>query len=275
MLKEKNKPVVPARAKGRKRRPGEAEEAADPELPASTLEACKGHVRSILTHWGPAFPGPGSESEAAGPVCAVTSLVAVWLLRSAAQSPPSGAETAGLLRWLRSHVLPRPAVAGHLLGDDSVRSGLFRLYSRLGGAQGPAGPEQSVACLFNEVMLQLVAARGPAGTPLQLAVEALHRSSLHEEDEAERGNNRLRGQRLKKTWWGGGARSTAWSLEPVVKPWGGPAPPLRDRRGCPWALRARPSLPLLLAETFSVGDAYSREGCSQLAASCPPFPLPK
>lgn len=204
MLKEKNKPVVPARAKGRKRRPGEAEEAADPELPGSTLEACKGHVRSILTHWGPAFPGPGSESEAAGPVCAVTSLVAVWLLRSAAQSPPSGAETAGLLRWLRSHVLPRPAVAGHLLGDDSVRSGLFRLYSRLGGAQGPAGPEQSVACLFNEVMLQLVATRGPVGTPLQLAVEALHRSSLHEEDEAERGNNRLRGQRLKKSWWGGG-----------------------------------------------------------------------
>ncbi|XP_047651428.1 LOW QUALITY PROTEIN: nucleolar pre-ribosomal-associated protein 1 [Phacochoerus africanus] len=189
MLKEKNKPVVPARAKGprgRKRRPGEAEEAADPELPASTLEACKGHVRSILTHWGPAFPGPGSESEAAGPVCAITSLVAGWLLRAAAQSPPSGAETAGLLRWLRSHVLPRPAVAGHLLGDGAVQSGLFRLYSRLGGAQGPAGPEQSVACLFNEVMLQLVAARGPAGTPLQLAVEALHHSSLHEEDEAER-----------------------------------------------------------------------------------------
>uniref|UniRef100_A0A8C3VSQ9 URB1 ribosome biosis homolog n=1 Tax=Catagonus wagneri TaxID=51154 RepID=A0A8C3VSQ9_9CETA len=189
MLKDKHKPIAPARAKGpwgRKRRPGEAEEAVDPALPASTLETCKGHVRSILTHWGPAFPDPGPESKAAGPVCAVTSLVASWLLRSAAQSPPGGAETAGLLRWLRSHVLPQPAVVGHLLGDAAVQSGLFRLYCQLCGTQGPVGPEQGTACQFNEVMLQLVAARGPAGSPLQPAVEALHRSSLQEEDETER-----------------------------------------------------------------------------------------
>ena len=66
MLKEKNKPSAPARAKGmraRKRRPGEAEEAADPELPASALEACSGLLRSILTHWAPEFPSADPERE--------------------------------------------------------------------------------------------------------------------------------------------------------------------------------------------------------------------
>nr|XP_006216094.1 nucleolar pre-ribosomal-associated protein 1 isoform X1 [Vicugna pacos] len=197
MLKDKNRPVMPARAKGlrgRKRRPGEAEEMADPELQASTLEMCKGLLRSILTHWGPVFPGPEPaqeptdqatpKSEAPGPVHTVTSLVASWALRSVAESPLSGAGAAGLLGWLKSHVVPQPLVVADLLQDDAVRSSLFRLYGRPCDAEGLAGPEQAVACLLNTVMLRLLEARGPAGSAVPPAVEALHLSSLSAEDGA-------------------------------------------------------------------------------------------
>ncbi|XP_032332286.1 LOW QUALITY PROTEIN: nucleolar pre-ribosomal-associated protein 1 [Camelus ferus] len=197
MLKDKNKPVMPARAKGprgRKRRPGEAEEMADPELQVSTLETCKGLLRSILTHWGPVFPGPEPaqeptdqatpESEAPGAVHTVTSLVASWALHSVAESPLSGAGAAGLLGWLKSHVVPQPLVVADLLQDDAVRSSLFRLYGRPCDAEGLAGPEQAMACLLNTVMLRLLAARGPAGSAVPPAVEALHLSSLSAEDGA-------------------------------------------------------------------------------------------
>ncbi|XP_055273360.1 nucleolar pre-ribosomal-associated protein 1 [Moschus berezovskii] len=183
MLKEKNKPVAPARAKGpraRKRRPGEAEEAANSELPASTLEVCRGLLRSILTHWGPEFPG-----EDPGPVGAVASLVAGWVLRSAAGSPLGRADAAGFLGWLKSHVLPRPAVVAELLRDGAVMSGLFRLYSRFCNATEPAGPEDRLAGLFNTVLLQLVVARGSAGSPLQPVLEAIHLSSLDAKEDAE------------------------------------------------------------------------------------------
>ncbi|KAK2490694.1 hypothetical protein MC885_003320 [Smutsia gigantea] len=199
MLKDKNRPVVAARAKGpwgRKRRPGEAAEAADPELQASSLEMCKGLLRSILTHWGPVFPSceparePSDratpESSAPGPVHATASLVATWMLCSVAEDPLSRAEAAGLLGWLKSHILPQPVIVADLLGDSGVRSSIFKLYSQLCSTEGLAGPAQSVACLFNTVMLQLVAAQGPAGSSLRPAVEALHLASLKEEDKATR-----------------------------------------------------------------------------------------
>ncbi|XP_068831564.1 nucleolar pre-ribosomal-associated protein 1 [Capricornis sumatraensis] len=188
MLKEKNKPDAPARAKGlraRKQRPGEAEEAADPKLLASTLEACRGLLRSILTHWGPEFPGADLECEDPGPVGVVTSLVAGWVLRSAAGSTLGRADTAGLLGWLKSHVLPRPAVVAELLRDSTVMSGLFRLYSRFCGAAEPAELEDRLPGLFNAVLLRLVAARGAAGSPLQPVLEAVHLSSLDAEEDAD------------------------------------------------------------------------------------------
>ncbi|PNI55340.1 URB1 isoform 2 [Pan troglodytes] len=199
MLKDKNKPVMPARAKGprgRKRRPGEAEEMADAELMASTLETCKGLLRSILTYWGPVIPGPdptqepvdsaSPESDAPGPVYAAASLAVSWVLRSVAEHPLSRAEAAGLIGWLKSHILPHPVVVADLLKDGAVRSSIFKLYSRLCGAEGLAGPAQEVACLFNTVMLQLVAAQGRAGSPFHPAMEALSLSSLSEKDEATR-----------------------------------------------------------------------------------------
>ncbi|XP_042854603.1 nucleolar pre-ribosomal-associated protein 1 isoform X2 [Panthera tigris] len=198
MCKDKNKPAVPARAKGprgRKRRPGEAEETTDPELQASTLETCKGLLRSILTHWGPAFPGPdcargpvdgaAPESEAPGLACAAASLAVGWVLRSVAERPPGRAEALGLLGWLKSHILPQPVVVAELLGDRAVRSSIFRLYSQSCSAEQLTGPAQSVACLFNTVMLQL-AAQGPAGSAFRPAVETLCLSSLKEKDEATR-----------------------------------------------------------------------------------------
>lgn len=188
MLKEKNKPDAPARAKGlraRKWRPSEAEEAADPKLLASTLEACRGLLRSILTHWGPEFPSADPECEDPGPVGVVTSLVAGWVLRSAAGSTLGRADTAGLLGWLESHVLPRPAVVAELLRDSTVTSGLFRLYSRFCGAAEPAEPEDRLPGLFNAVLLRLVAARGTAESPLQPVLEAVHLSSLDTEEDAD------------------------------------------------------------------------------------------
>ncbi|XP_023597066.1 nucleolar pre-ribosomal-associated protein 1 [Trichechus manatus latirostris] len=199
MIKEKNKPVGPARARGprgRKRRPGEAEETVAPELKAASLDTCRDLLRSILTHWEPVFPGPkpsteatdgaAPESDAPGPVHAVASLAASWVLRTVAEHPPTRAEAAGLLSWLKSHILPQPVVVADLLRDNVVRSGLFKLYSRLCNAEGLVGPAQGVACLFNTVMMQLVAAHVPVGSPFHLAVEGLCLTSLTEEDEAAR-----------------------------------------------------------------------------------------
>ncbi|XP_016063717.1 PREDICTED: nucleolar pre-ribosomal-associated protein 1-like [Miniopterus natalensis] len=198
MLKDRNKPTVPARGpRGRKRKPGEVEETASPELPASSLETCRGLLRSILTHWGPVFPGPvpdqdpedlaTPQSDEASPMYAVATLVVSWVLRSAAQHPLSRAEASGLLRWLQSHIVPQPAVVAELLRDSRVRSGLFQLYSRLCGQEGLGEPEPGVPALLNMVMLPLVVALCPAGTPLPAAVETLRLSSLDHEEEATRG----------------------------------------------------------------------------------------
>ncbi|XP_006886816.1 PREDICTED: nucleolar pre-ribosomal-associated protein 1 [Elephantulus edwardii] len=200
MIKDKNKPVGPGRTKGprsRKRKPGEAEEMAAPELKAATLDRCRGHVRSILTHWGPVFPStePSVEpldeatpkSDALGLVHATASLAARWMLRAVVKCLPSGQEASGFLSWLKNHILPQPLVVADLLGDSAVRSSLFKLYSELCGADGLAGPTQGVVCLFNTIMLQLVASQGHEGSSIHQAVEALSLSSLEEEDEATRG----------------------------------------------------------------------------------------
>lgn len=188
MLKEKGKPAGPGRARGprgRKQPLGEAEETADPELKAACVETCRGHLRSILTHWGPAVPDP--ESEAPHPVYAAGILVVRWVLRAAVGRPLSRTEAAGLVGWLRNRILPHRALVAGLLGDSTVRSHLFLLYSRLCGAEGLAGPTQDVACLFTSLMLQLVAARDTVGSTLHTEVEALCASCLQEDlDETTR-----------------------------------------------------------------------------------------
>lgn len=199
MLKDKNKPIMPGRAKGprgRKRWPGEAEEVAEPELQASSLETCRGLLRSIVTHWGPVFPSPdpaqepvdgtAPKSDALGLVNAVASLVVRWVLRSVAEQPLGRAEAAGLLGWLKSYILPQSVLVADLLKDNTVKSGIFKLYSQLCGAEGLLEPAQRVACLFNTVMLQLIAALDPPGSPFHPAVETLCLCSLNEKDEATR-----------------------------------------------------------------------------------------
>lgn len=190
-----------------------AEAAADPELQASSLEACRGLLRSILTHWEPVFPSPEPaqepadgatpRSEAPGPEYTVTSLVVRWMLQSVAECPLSRAEAAGLLSWLKKYILPQTAVVADLLKDSAVKSSIFKLYSRLCRAEGPAGPEQSVACLFNSIMLQLVAAQGLAGTPFHPAVETLCLTSLNEEDGATQGNAGLGPEAEAMPEWAG------------------------------------------------------------------------
>lgn len=214
MLKEKNRPLVSARARalrGRKRRPWEAkEETAQPELAASTEEQCQALLRSILTHWGPVIPSPDPsqdqampESKASGPALTAASLVASWVLRSVAESPLSRAEAVGLLGWLKSHILPQSAVVASLLGDGAVRRSLFELYSRLCSAEGLAGPMHDAAFLFNTVMLQLVAAQGHAGSPFHQALEALSMSSVQEENGAIRASaGFLVSMYIKDLWLG-------------------------------------------------------------------------
>ena len=225
MLKDKNKPAAPARARGprgRKRRPGEAEElveAASPELQASSLETCRGLLRSILTHWAPVFPSPDPAQDpgdqatphghATGPAYAIASLVVSWVLQSAAEHPLSRAEDAGLFRWLQSYVVPQPPLVADLLTDSVVKSSLFKLYSRLWGTEGLGGPEQSVAC---QVMLQLVAAPNPTGTLLPPAVETLRLSSLDDKEEATRGDL----ARGLMGGGGGGPSAQLWGLWTVA-----------------------------------------------------------
>ncbi|XP_042543241.1 nucleolar pre-ribosomal-associated protein 1 [Dipodomys spectabilis] len=197
MLKDKNRPAMPSRARGprpRKKRPVEAEEMANPELDESGLRTCRDLVRSILTHWEPVVPGPtedptdgaGPQSEAPIPMYTAVSLVVSWVLRSVAQCPLSRTEAAGLLGWLKSHILPHPVVVADLLKDSAVKSSMFKLYCRLCSAEGLTGPAQDVTCLFNTVMLQLVEAQGRAEGPFHPAMEALCTASLSGKDEATR-----------------------------------------------------------------------------------------
>ncbi|XP_010606935.1 nucleolar pre-ribosomal-associated protein 1 isoform X3 [Fukomys damarensis] len=220
MLKEKNRPLVSARARalrGRKRRPWEAkEETAQPELAASTEEQCHALLRSILTHWGPVIPSPEPsqdqampESEASSPALAAASLVASWVLRSVAESPLSRAEAVGLLGWLKSHILPQSAVVANLLGDGAVRRSLFELYSRLCSAEGLAGPMHDAAFLFNTVMLQLVAAQGHAGSPFHQMLEALCTSSVQEENGTIRASAGFLVSMYIKDLWLGARRPDA------------------------------------------------------------------
>uniref|UniRef100_A0A8C6QHN4 URB1 ribosome biogenesis 1 homolog (S. cerevisiae) n=2 Tax=Nannospalax galili TaxID=1026970 RepID=A0A8C6QHN4_NANGA len=197
MLKDKNRPVIAARVKGprgRKKRPGEAEDMPEPVLEASSLETCKGLLRAILTHWGPAVPNRGPiqqpmgqatpKSEALGSVHAATSLVASWVLRSVAEHPLSKAEAIRLLSWLKNYILLHPVVVADLLRDNAVKSGVFKLYSCLCSARDLAGPVQDVTCLFNTVMLQFVVAQGWMGNPIHPAMEALCAASLNKKDQA-------------------------------------------------------------------------------------------
>ncbi|XP_051006192.1 nucleolar pre-ribosomal-associated protein 1 [Acomys russatus] len=198
-LKDKNRPVAAARAKGprgRKKKHGEMAEPAEPELEASSLETCKGLLRATVTHWGPVVPLPGPTQQCVGQATprtkslgsahAAVSLVASWVLRSLAERPLSRAEAIRLLDWLKSHILPHTAVAADFLRDSAVKNGIFKLYSRHCGVQGLTGPALDVACKFSTVMLQLLAAQGRVDHPLHSVVEALCLDSLKETDEAKR-----------------------------------------------------------------------------------------
>lgn len=197
---------------------------AEPELQASSLETCRGLLRSIVTHWGPVFPSPdpaqepvdgaAPKNDALGLVNAVASLVVRWVLRSVAEQPLSRAEAAGLLGWLKSYILPQSVLVADLLKDSTVKSGIFKLYSQFCGAERLLEPAQKVACLFNTVMLQLIAALGPPGSPFHPAVETLCLCSLNEKDEATRGNASPRSE--AGVGWVG---SNLCSLEPLGCSW--------------------------------------------------------
>lgn len=201
MLKDKNRPVTAAHARGprgRRKKHREMEEPAEPELEASSLETCKDLLRATMTHWGPVVPLPGPTQESVGHATprskslgsahAAVSLVASWVLQSLAERPLSRAEAIRLLDWLKTHILPHTAVAADFLRDSAVRNGIFKLYSRQCSAQSLTGPALDVACKFNTVMLQLLAAQDDIDSPLHSVVEALCLDSLNETDEAKRGN---------------------------------------------------------------------------------------
>ncbi|XP_027271372.1 nucleolar pre-ribosomal-associated protein 1 isoform X3 [Cricetulus griseus] len=216
MLKDKNKPVTASHAKGprgRKKRPGEVEETAEPELEASSLETCKNLLKSTLTHWGPVVPIPEPtqesvgqatpRSETLGSTHAALSLVANWVLRSLAECPLSRAAATRLLDWLKSHILPHPVVVADLLRDSAVKSGILRLYSHHCSTQGLVGPAQDVACEFSTVMLQLLVAQGQIDSPFHPVVQALCLDCLNEKNEAKRASSAfLVSLYIKDIWLG-------------------------------------------------------------------------
>ncbi|XP_049641521.1 nucleolar pre-ribosomal-associated protein 1 [Suncus etruscus] len=189
--------AAPARARGprgprgRRQKPGEVDPAPEPDLLTASVSACQGHLRAILTHWAPMYPGPEAreaaalESQAAVPECTAASLVACWALRSVAECPPDAAKTLGLLDWLEKHIVSQPTVVAQVLSDSAAGNGLFGLYTRLCGAEALAGPEPPrVACAFNTIMLQLLVARGLSKSPFHAAIEDLCQTSLDKGEDA-------------------------------------------------------------------------------------------
>ncbi|XP_038622182.1 nucleolar pre-ribosomal-associated protein 1 [Tachyglossus aculeatus] len=188
-IKDRNKPLAPARARAQRGR-RKAEAADSPaEAAGPSPEQCRSLLRDIVTHWTPEPPvSPPEPAESpSGPELAAASLTARWMLRTLA-GPLEARETTGaLLAWFGSSILPFPPVAEELLGDAVVTDGLFRLYGRVCRAAGTRGgvAGRTELCLFNSLMLRLLAVRGtPRESSLHAVVDELSRSSESEEDEA-------------------------------------------------------------------------------------------
>ncbi|XP_053851579.1 nucleolar pre-ribosomal-associated protein 1-like [Vidua macroura] len=195
-IKDKNKPQQTSshlyRHTWKKNEVEEDDTAADLEV--SELEKCREHLNSILAHWDPVFPAPpptqGGETlrasepggEAVAVTCASIHLVTEWLVRSLAGQSALGEQDVSLvLRWLRNHVLPRPAAVQEMLRDETLRNSLFKLYTWLCQASSTsAGLSRQLGGL-SSIMLQLMEAQGLSSTFHEL-VKSLCLSATVEED---------------------------------------------------------------------------------------------
>uniref|UniRef100_A0A8C3TVC2 URB1 ribosome biogenesis homolog n=1 Tax=Catharus ustulatus TaxID=91951 RepID=A0A8C3TVC2_CATUS len=184
------------RQTGKKNEVEEDDAAADMEV--SELEKCREHLNSILAHWDPVFPAaPGTQggetlraSEAGGESVAVTcasiQVVTKWLVRSlAGQSILREQDVSPALRWLRQCVLPHLAAAREMLGDETLRNNLFKLYSRLCQASSTSAGLSRELGVLGSFMLQFMEEQGPCSTFHEL-VKSLCLSARTEEDADKR-----------------------------------------------------------------------------------------
>ncbi|XP_051840932.1 nucleolar pre-ribosomal-associated protein 1 [Antechinus flavipes] len=201
IIKDRNKPSAPARSKAqrnKKKMEVDPEETIDPELKASNLMKCRGLLRSILTHWDPAFAvvetepkqeqvclAPGLEREAVDLVGATAVLVAQWEISSLMDPVLDIQGVPEVLRWFKSSILLHPMVVTELVRDVTWRNSIFKLYSQLSHARELKAASQSVFCLFNTVMLHLMASQGPIENSFHEVVETIALSSIDEEDKTK------------------------------------------------------------------------------------------
>ncbi|KAF4795038.1 Nucleolar pre-ribosomal-associated protein 1 [Turdus rufiventris] len=200
-VKYENKPHAPShvyRQTGKKNEVEEDDAAADKEV--SELEKCREHLNSILAHWDPVFPAAPSTqggetlraSEAGGESVAVTcasiQVVTKWLVRSlAGQSLLREQDVSPALRWLQQCVLPHLAAAREMLGDETLRNNLFKLYSRLCQASSTSAGLSRELSVLGSFMLQFMEEQGPCSTFHEL-VKSLCLSARTEEDADKRGD---------------------------------------------------------------------------------------
>uniref|UniRef100_A0A803V723 URB1 ribosome biosis homolog n=1 Tax=Ficedula albicollis TaxID=59894 RepID=A0A803V723_FICAL len=198
-VKDKNKPQASShvyRHTGKKNEVEEDDAAADMEV--SELEKCREHLNSILVHWDPVFPAApctrGGETlrasegggEAVAVTCASIHVVTKWLVRSlAGQSLLREQDVSPALRWLQNRVLPHLAAAWEVLGDETLRNNLFKLYSRLCQASSSSAGLSRELGVLGSIMLQLMEEQGPSSTFHEL-VKSLCLSATTEEDADRR-----------------------------------------------------------------------------------------
>ncbi|XP_056346462.1 nucleolar pre-ribosomal-associated protein 1 isoform X2 [Oenanthe melanoleuca] len=198
-VKDKNKPQASSHMYCHSGKKSEVEEdatAADMEV--SELEKCREHLNFILAHWDPVFPAApctrGGETlrasegggEAVAVTCASIHVVTKWLVRSlAGQSLLREQDLSPVLRWLWNRVLPHLAAAREMLGDETLRNSLFKLYSRLCQASSSSAGLSRELAVLGSIMLQLMEEQGPSST-FQELVKSLCLSATTEEDADRR-----------------------------------------------------------------------------------------
>lgn len=199
-IKDKNKPQASSHAYRHTRKKEVEEDSTAADLEVSELEKCREHLNSILAHWEPVFPAPPSTrrgealrdaepgGEAVAVTCACTHVVTKWLLRSlAGQSLLREQDMSPALRWLRSRVLPQPAAVREMLGDETLRNNLFKLYTRLCQASSTSAGLSRELAVLSSIMLQLMEEQGLSSAFHEL-VKSLCLSAMMEEDANKTGD---------------------------------------------------------------------------------------
>ncbi|XP_073440651.1 nucleolar pre-ribosomal-associated protein 1 [Dendrobates tinctorius] len=168
----------------------------------SSLQDSKHHVKSILTHWKPAFlssssakkmtesieEGRSIAEDTAGRqedttsdelVCATACLVTKWILVVEGGHTGSIHDLGSSLHWLNTCILPNNHIAQELLKDGVLRSTLYKLFYRVWDT---CDSRTELLDLSNQVLMKLIKSRGLSEDVTLNSVEEL---CLHPGDYAD------------------------------------------------------------------------------------------